>query len=50
MRDEANMTFKNWYQLGEFHHLYNELRKDPTKFLQYCRMLPLAFDYRMQAI
>jgi hypothetical protein len=42
--------FKSCYQLGEFHHLYNELRKDSTKFFEYCRMSPAAFDYRVQAI
>jgi len=49
VRGEPNI-FKNWYQLGEFHHLYDELRKDPTKLLEYCRMLLSAFDYRVQAM
>jgi len=35
--------FKSRYQLGEFHHLCNELTKHSTKS-EYCRMLPLAFD------
>jgi len=38
------------YQLGEFHHLYNDLRKDSTNFFEYCRMSPLTFDYIVQAI
>jgi hypothetical protein len=27
--------FKSWYQLGEFRHLYYELRKLPSKVLEY---------------
>jgi hypothetical protein len=42
--------FQSRYQLGEFHHLYNELRKDSTKFFEYCRMSPSTFDYVVQAI
>ena len=38
------------YQLGEFHHLYNDLRKDSTKFFEYCRKSPSTFDYIVQAI
>jgi len=35
--------FKSRYQLGEFHHLCNELTKHSTKF-EYCRTLPSKFD------
>jgi len=31
-RRSKHDIFKSRYQLGEFHHLYNELRKDCTKF------------------
>ena len=42
--------FKSQYQLGEFHHLYNELRNYSTKFFEYCKMSPSTFDYIVQAI
>jgi hypothetical protein len=32
--------FRNRLQLGEFHHLYRQLRADSNKFFEYCRMLP----------
>ena len=38
------------YQLGEFLHLYNDLRKGSTKFCEYCKMSPWTFDYIVQAI
>jgi len=49
---EAKKTciFQSRYQLVEFHHLYNELRKDSTKFFEYCRMSPSTLDYIVQAI
>jgi len=43
-------NFKAGINLGEFYCLYNELRKDSTKFFEYCRMLPSAFDYIVRAI
>jgi len=49
-RQSKHDVFQSRYQLGEFHHLCNELRKDSTKFFEYCRMLPSAFDYTVQAI
>jgi hypothetical protein len=49
-RRSKHDIFKNRYQLGEFHHLYNELRTDCTKFFEYCRMSPATFDYIVQAI
>jgi hypothetical protein len=49
-RQSKHDIFKSGYQLGEFHHLYNELQKDSTKFFEYCRMSPSAFDYIVQAI
>jgi hypothetical protein len=40
------MTYlKAGYQLMVFHHLRNDLRKDFTKCLEYCNVLPSAFDY-----
>ncbi len=29
---------------GEFHHLFQELRSDPARFIRYCRLGPEAFD------
>jgi hypothetical protein len=49
-RRSKHDIFKSRNQLGEFHHLYNELRKDSTKFFEYCRMSPSTFDYIVQAI
>jgi hypothetical protein len=49
-RRSKHDIFKSRYQLGEFHHLCNELRKDSTKLSEYCRMSPSAFDYIVQAI
>jgi len=49
-RRSKHDIFKSRYQLGEFHHLYDELRKDSTKFFEYCRMSPSTFDYIVQAI
>jgi hypothetical protein len=49
-RRSKHGIFKSQYQLGEFHHLHNELRKDSTKFFEYCRMLPSTFDYIVQAV
>jgi hypothetical protein len=31
-RQSKHDTFKSQYQLGEFHHLCNELRKQSNKF------------------
>jgi len=49
-RRSKHDIFQSRYQLGEFHHLYNELRKDSTKLFEYCRMSPSTFDYIVQAI
>jgi hypothetical protein len=49
-RQSKHDIFKSRYQLGEFHNLYNELRKDSTKFSEYCKMSPSTFDYIVQAI
>jgi hypothetical protein len=49
-RQSKHDIFQSRYQLGGFHHFYNELRKDSTKFFEYCRMLPSAFEYTVQAI
>ena len=49
-RRSKHDIFQSRYQLGEFHLLYNELRKDSTKFFEYCRMSPSTFDYIVQAI
>ena len=48
-RGSKHDIFQSRYQLGEFHHFYNELRKDATKFFEYCRMSPSAFDCTVQA-
>ena len=50
VRRSKQDIFKSRYELGEFHHLYNELRKDPTKCFEYCNMLPSTLDYIVQAI
>ena len=49
-RRNKHDIFQSRYQLGEFHHLYDELRKDYTKFFEYCRMSPSTYDYIVQAI
>jgi hypothetical protein len=49
-RRSKHDIFKSRYQLGEFHHLYNELRKDSTKFFECCRMSPSQFDCTVQAL
>jgi len=49
-RRSKHDIFQSRYQLGEFHRLCNELRKDSTKFFEYCRMTPSAFDYILQAL
>lgn len=41
-RQSKHDIFKNRYQLGEFHHLYNELRKHPTKY--FWVLQNIAFD------
>jgi len=46
-RRNKHDIFQSRYQLGEFHYLYNELRRDSTKFFQYCRMSPSPFVYRV---
>lgn len=33
------------FVFGEFHHLYNDLRKYPQKFFDYMRMESDTFDY-----
>jgi len=48
-RRSKHDILQSFYQLGEFHHLYNDLRKDSTKFFEYCRMSPSTFDYIVQA-
>jgi len=47
-RRSKHDIFQSRYQLGEFHHLYNELRKDSTKFFEYCRMSPSTFDLTLR--
>lgn len=37
-------------QFGEFHHLYNDLRKDKFRFFQYMRMSMETFDYILSKI
>lgn len=37
-------------KFGEFHHLYNHLRKYPSKFFEYMRMMPQTFDYILSNI
>jgi hypothetical protein len=49
-RRSKHDIFQSRYQLGEFRHLYNKLRKDSTKYFEYCRMSPSTFDYIVQAI
>jgi hypothetical protein len=49
-RRSKHDIFQSQYKLGEFHHLQNELRKDPTTYFEYCRMSPSAFDYIEQTI
>jgi len=49
-RRSKHDTLQSRYQLGEFHHLYNDLRKDSTKCFEYCPMSPSSFDYIVQAI
>uniref|UniRef100_T1H970 CUB domain-containing protein n=1 Tax=Rhodnius prolixus TaxID=13249 RepID=T1H970_RHOPR len=36
--------------LGEFHHLYKELRNYPDRFFEYVRMGPPTFDYILEKI
>ena len=40
----------NRYEFGEFHHLYNDLRKYPQKFFEYMRMNIETFDYILSKI
>ena len=35
-RRSKHDIFQSRYQLGEFHHLYDEIRKAPTKCFEYC--------------
>ena len=49
-RRSKHDIFKSRYQLGEFHHLHNEPRKNPTEWLEYCNLLPSAVHYVVQAI
>jgi len=49
-RRSKHDIFQSRNQLGEFRHLYNELRKNSTKFFECRRMLPSTFDYVVQAI
>ena len=49
-RQSKHDIFKSWYQLREFHHHCNELRKDPIKCFEYCNLLPSTFDYIVHAI
>lgn len=37
-------------EFGEFHHLYNDLRKYPAKFQEYTRMKIETFDYILDKI
>ena len=49
-RRNKHDIFKTQYQLGEFHRLRNELRKDPTEWLGYCNSMRSAFHFVVQAI
>ena len=49
-RRSKHDVFKGRYQLGEFHHLHNEPRKDPTVCFEQCNLLPSAFNYIGQDI
>jgi hypothetical protein len=44
-RQSKHGIFKNWYQLGEFYHISNELRENSNKSSEYCKMLLSAFEY-----
>lgn len=35
---------------GEFHHLFNDLKEDETKFFQYFRMSPTKFSELLDTI
>ena len=37
-------------QFGEYHHLFCELKKDPTRFHEYTRMSLDTFQYILQKI
>lgn len=36
--------------LGEFHHLYNEVKRDSDKFHEYLRMSPDTFNYILNVL
>lgn len=38
------------HQKGEFFHLYNQLREDPSRFYDCLRMRPSTFDYILSKI
>lgn len=44
-RSPTNEIFKERYQFGEFHHLYNKLRGYPELFKNYTRMSVETFDH-----
>jgi hypothetical protein len=39
-RQSKHEIYRTLLQVGEFHHLYIQLRADSNKFFEYCRMLP----------
>ena len=46
----VNLINKDRSTLGEFHHLYHQLRNDPEKFHAYFRMTIPTFDYILDKI
>lgn len=36
---------KTRYEFGEFHHIYNELRRDSERFFNFLRMSRETFDF-----
>lgn len=45
VRSSTNEIFKERYEFGEFHHLYEKLRLYPDLFKNYTRISIETFDY-----
>lgn len=49
-REWVNEILIHRKQLGEFHHLFEELRLQPIKFFEYFRMSYGTFQYILNAV
>lgn len=49
-KDKTHPLNRKRFKYGEFHHLYEDIRKDPVRFFEYMRMKISTFDHILKKI